>query len=288
MNENKIHTSCFICNSSKLKELSGYHKAGLMHCIECGFVFCKKIPSDKELETHYNSYPRTNNISSITVKRYHQLLDSFEKYRQTNNILDVGCGDGHFLEIAKQRGWNVYGTEFTDKAIELCIEKDINVKKGALNVLNYKENSFDVITSFEVIEHINNPIEEINLFNVLLRKNGLLYITTPNFNSLSRYILKQNWNIIEYPEHLSYYSKKTIRKLLVKNGLRKIKIETTGFSFSRFQTSIFDSTTNSKSTDSIIREKSENKWHYKLAKEVINFMLITFNKGDTIKASFIK
>ncbi len=206
------------------------------------------------------------NLESLVANRTQQLQAAVAELKRSYDITLEALGDALDLKDAETLGHSRRVTAFT-----ILIARAMGVPPD-----------------FEVIEHINNPIEEINLFNVLLRKNGLLYITTPNFNSLSRYILKQNWNIIEYPEHLSYYSKKTIRKLLVKNGLRKIKIETTGFSFSRFQTSIFDSTTNSKSTDSIIREKSENKWHYKLAKEVINFMLITFNKGDTIKASFIK
>ncbi len=228
-------------------------------------------------------------ISPITIKRYNELLDTFEKYRLTNNILDVGCGDGHFLEVAKQRGWNIYGTEFTDKAIELCLKKGINIKKGILNRTDFKELTFDIITSFEVIEHINNPMEELNKFNILLRKNGLLYITTPNFNSLSRYYLKQNWNVIEYPEHLCYYTKKTLVKLAELNSFSELAFYTTGFSFSRFQNSMSDKKTNNTvNKDDVIRIKSETNWHYKLVKKLTNYILTIFKKGDSIKVYFLK
>ena len=87
------------------------------------------------------------------------------------------------------------------------------MNEGILNPINYNF-KFDIITSFEVVEHINNPKEEINNYNQILRKGGLFYCTTPNFNSLSRRILKAKWNTICYPEHLSYYTIKTLTKLL--------------------------------------------------------------------------
>src|SRR5688572_25191665 len=121
---------CIICSSLKIVELKGYEDNYLVKCSGCGFVFSKKKPTDHELERHYSLYPRSGAISSITIKRYHQLLDKFEKYRVTNNLIDVGCGDGFFLETAKKRGWNVYGTEFTDEAIEVCERKGISMKKS--------------------------------------------------------------------------------------------------------------------------------------------------------------
>ncbi len=74
----------------------------------------------------------------------------------------------------------------TDKAVSICKGKGINIYHGQLNKNNYKEGFFDIVTSFEVLEHLNNPQEEIKKFNNILRKGGMLYLTTPNFNSFSR------------------------------------------------------------------------------------------------------
>ena len=147
----QFNTSCLICNSENLSDLERHSKNYLTKCKSCGFVFCKKNPTLIELTNYYKQYTRGGVISKITIKRYDELLDEFEKYRKTNNILDVGCGDGHFLEVAKKRGWNVFGTEFTDEAIDVCIKKGIKMHKGVLACENYSENEFDIITSFEVI-----------------------------------------------------------------------------------------------------------------------------------------
>lgn len=289
-----LHSKCIICGNTKLVSMPKYAKDYLNQCTNCSFVFCKKIPTNDELITHYEKYPRTNTISGITLKRYNELLDKFETYRQTNNILDIGCGDGFFLEEAKKRNWNVYGTEYTDVAITICNAKGINTAQGKLDSAKYSPSFFDIITSFEVIEHINNPNEDIAYCTAILRKGGGIYFTTPNFNSLSRLYLKNTWNVIEYPEHLSYYTKKTLTRLLNQNNFKIISFESTGISINRIIRS--KNTSNATTSngvnvafnDELIREKTETKWMYKIAKKIINSTLTLFNIGDTLKGFFIK
>lgn len=280
------HKKCLLCNSTELADLKNYEKDYLVKCNGCDFVFSHKIPSPEELQAHYNQYNRGCSISHITIKRYNELLDVFEKYRKTGNMLDIGCGDGHFLTTAMLRGWTVYGTEFTDEAIAICKAKGVNSHKGTLNADNYKGMEFDVITSFEVIEHINVPQAEIQNIKKILRNGGLLYMTTPNFNSVSRYVLGPKWTVIEYPEHLSYYTPKTMHAFLRNNGFGKIKIETTGINISRFKNSITPA--QGLNANEKFREKSESKAIYKYLKLIVNGILNVSQKGDNLKTYYIK
>lgn len=287
----KMHLSCLICGSTNLKNLEGYEKAYLCQCEKCSFVFSKCIPTSQELEQYYYNYSINNYISPLTIKRYNEILDQFEPFRKTNKIIDVGCGLGYFLIEAKKRGWEVHGSEFSSKLIEICEQKNINVQKGKLNEENYPAGSFDIVTSFEVLEHINNPLTDLAGFNYILRKGGLVYITTPNFNSLLRFKLKAAYNIITYPEHLSYYTPKTLEKVFNKSGFKKIKIVTTGISITRLK--ISQGKSNQKiisatSDDEKLRNKMDAKWHFKLAKNIINIALSTLGKGDSLKGWFIK
>jgi 2-polyprenyl-3-methyl-5-hydroxy-6-metoxy-1,4-benzoquinol methylase len=291
----KTHSECLICRSTDIKNLNGYEKKFLVKCNQCSFVFSGLIPSTEELVEHYEKYNRDNLIiSQVTIKRYHEILDSFEQFRKTNNILDVGCGVGFFLEIAKLRGWNVYGTEFSDKAIKICEDKGIKMKKGSLNCNDFEPDFFDIITSFEVIEHINNPLSEIRNFKAVLRTNGLVYITTPNFNSIERYLLKQDYNVIEYPEHLSYYTKITLNNLFVSNGFKKLNISSTGISVSRIKHSRSKKVAyslkklNKKDFDKEIRELSESSKFGLLIKSFINKALNLSSLGNSLKGYFIK
>lgn len=288
------HTCCLICNSDRIHRLNEYFpKHQLLKCKDCDFVFMEKIPTEVELDEHYAKYDYSGNtfLSPLTVKRYDELLKEFEKYRETNRILDVGCGRGWFLQVAKQHGWEVYGTEYSDEAIKLNRSKGIQIEQGSLQASSFEGMQFDVVTSFEVIEHINNPIEEIRYIHKLLRKGGLFYCTTPNFNAYLRYYLKEEYNVIGYPEHLSYYTKNTLKKLLKDQHFKPIKLLSTGISISRYRTS--KQNTKEKliakdSQDEKLRAQIEGKWYLEKLKSAVNYLLNLFGLGISLKGYFVK
>lgn len=285
----RIHENCLICVCGELKPLKNYKNHYLVKCHNCKFVFSQQIPTKEELDKCYGNYSRKDYLSATTIKRYNELLDIFEKYRKTNRILDVGCGIGYFLDAAKDRGWEVYGTEYTEEAVKICIEKGINTMKGTLDVNNYSEGMFDVITSFEVIEHIYNPIEDIDKIKILLRQEGALYITTPNFNSIERYYLKSNYSVICYPEHLSYYTKGTLNYLLRSQGFKKIYIKATGISITRLRRNAQDKHYISPtSDDEKARNIFERNCFTKRIKGFINWFLSVTGIGNSIKGLYCK
>jgi 2-polyprenyl-3-methyl-5-hydroxy-6-metoxy-1,4-benzoquinol methylase len=289
----KEHSSCLISGANDLFALKGYENNFLVKSKSSGFVFCAKIPTDNELLSHYENYPVGYNLDlSITRKRINEVLDGFEKYRIHNKILDVGCGPGIFLLEAKKRGWEVFGTEFTDKQITFLQEKGITAKKGKLSIEMFEKSYFDVIVSSEVIEHINNPLEELNLFHRMLRKGGLVYITTPNFNAIERYLLRGKYEIIEYPEHLCYYTPKTIDLLLRNTGFKKVRITTTGISIAHIRRSLNAKKVASNDelkqySDEKLRQSLEKGWKNEF-KKLINQLLNRFKLGNSLKAWYVK
>ena len=291
--EKTFHNSCLVCQGSDIKSIPGYERHDLSQCKTCGFVFMRKIPTQSELKEYYSTYAyeTERKMPEATKISIENLLNKFEKYRKNNSMLDVGCGEGWILEMAKTRGWQVYGTEFSPKAIDICSKKGIKMYSGLLRAENIEEKEFDIIVSTETIEHINNPRGEINNFYQLLRQGGLLYITTPNFNSYLRRLFKDKYDIIEYPEHLSYYTKKTLNKLLKDSGFRKLKLLTTGISLSRYQQSkIYESKQLSgiKNEDEQLREKIAKSPFLRILKVLINAMLTALGIGMKLKAFYVK
>jgi 2-polyprenyl-3-methyl-5-hydroxy-6-metoxy-1,4-benzoquinol methylase len=288
----KYHLECLVCGSPGLKALKGYEKHDLVKCRSCGFVFMRRVPSAEELDAYYStySYGREQYLSPLTIKSYNILLDELEKFRTNNRLLDVGCGSGFFLDEAKKRGWEVYGTEYSAKAVEMCRQKGITIKEGMLDPVSFGGKTFDVITSFEVLEHINNPKEELASIHKLLRTGGLFYCTTPNFNSLMRYYLGDKYNVITYPEHLSYYTKSTLNKVVTERGFRPYKFLSTGISLSRLRTSkgSNEELISSGSSDELLRQKIEKKPLLGIAKKIVNSLLTLTNTGLTLKGYYIK
>lgn len=164
------------------------------------------------------------------------------------------------------------------------------MKLGALDPAQYEQESFDIITWFEVIEHINTPNIELQKINQLLRSNGLIYTTTPNFNSLSRRFLKSDYNVITYPEHLCYYQASTLKLAMKSNGFNPLSIYSDGFSVSRMWLSQGTSETNpisQTSQDEKIRRMTE-QGIFRLARNMINAMLNLFKLGDSLKCWSVK
>lgn len=285
-----LHHNCLLCSSPILSKLEAYRHAYLVKCANCGFVFSSKIPTDAELSSYY-SYSRRSTVSPLTINRYNEILDIFESYRKTNTILDIGCSNGYFLAVANKRGWLTYGTELTDDTIEVCSNKGIKMQKGVLNPEHYKNIEFDVVCSFEIIEHINNPVEEMKNIKRILRTGGVFYFTTPNFNSISRRLLQKKWSIIVYPEHLCYYTPKTADYLLKKNSFSKLKLITTGFSISRMSKVLRFQKVKKialANTDEILRNKMEENIFLHFMKISVNALLILLKIGDTLKGFYQK
>jgi 2-polyprenyl-3-methyl-5-hydroxy-6-metoxy-1,4-benzoquinol methylase len=295
--DRKEHEACLLSGSKDLFRLKGYEEANLVKSKPLGFIFSKSIPTKEQLVKHYDRYSRQDYLSPVTIKRFDELLAVFEKYRKNNRILDVGCGVGYFLQHAITKGWEVYGTEFTDAAIESCSSKGINMKQGTISTDWYEKDSFDIITSFEVIEHINNPLDEVKNFYQLLRKGGLLYFTTPNFNCFERFWLKSAYSVICYPEHLCYYTPKTIDFLMKQVGLKKVSLTTSGISISRLSNSYNNQAetvienkelVSSTTKDERLRVWTENFYVGNIIKILVNGMLNTFGIGNTIKGVYMK
>lgn len=288
------HTTCLVCKSNNIKQLANYYESkGLIKCKKCGFVFMEQIPTIDELDAHYKTYSYASEqyLSPLTIERYNLLLDEFEQYRKTNKLLDVGCGMGYFLIQAKKRGWEVYGTEYSETAVAICEKEGVEMRKGQLTPELFTNESFDVITSFEVLEHINNPNEELQLIHQFLRKDGLFYCTTPNFNSLMRYYLQSDYDVITYPEHLSYYIKKTLNRMITQNGFRKVKFLSTGISITRIKTSKKMSNERiiaNDNSDEKLRVNISKKWYLKAAKDLVNKLLTISNSGLTLKGYYEK
>lgn len=285
---NKVN--CKVCSSEKLSKLGEKYPVDLYRCDECGLVMFSTEPTEDILKSHYENYPVSGIVSPITKSRYEELLDLLEPFRKTGRILDIGCGEGFFLESAKKRGWDVHGTEFSSVYIPICKAKGISMEYGRLDISNYPEGSFDVITWFEVIEHINRPNEELEKFRHLVRVGGAVYLTTPNIDSLSRKILGPKWTAITFPDHLCYYSPTSIRFLFKRHGFSPLQVKTTGISIGRIKDSIRqDSGSRLQEFHEVDRkwqERFEKKGVMSLIKSSANTILNLTGKGDSLKALF--
>ena len=287
----RYHLICPSCSSDRFILLDSYKQENLHLCKDCKLVFDTRIPDKETLVNHYKQYSRKDYNSPVTITRYKELLEKFEKFRKHNRILDLGCGVGYFLEVAKENNWEVYGTEYTIEAIEICKQKGIKMIEGDFPTSASGLSEFDIVTSFEVIEHIGEPFTHIREAYKVLRKGGLFYLTTPNFNSLNSKILKNKWNVICFPEHLMYFNSSSLKRILNRNGFEVKEILTSGMSPGRLLKSKYQEKmdfTDSSETDEQLRQKIEKKAFWKSLKFLINKVLNLSKWGESLKCYAVK
>jgi SAM-dependent methyltransferase len=251
-------------------------------------VFHNEFSNDAELREYYSHYYRGDNLafSAITEDRFQTLLSSFEDYRQTGRVLDVGCGAGHFLKVAIDRGWSAYGTEIAGGAFEQLSSLGVNLFCGELQAANYMDGFFDVVYCSEVLEHLLDPVALLRESYRILRAGGFLYLTTPNYNSLSRRLLGSNWRVIG-KEHICYFTPKTLSRALVEAGFAKVKVSSRNIDPNELRKilgrhSVPPGTGFQAEPTERLRQRLETNRALSLAKNVANLFLSVTSTGDTL------
>jgi len=283
----ETRVACVACEGRRLRPLPTYRRAHLVRCRDCGLVFAGRDPSEEELARNYGEYSREDYDSPITRRRYQELLDGFEPYRRTGRILDMGCGIGFFLEEAESRGWEAHGSEFEPRAVEIVRGKGLRCLQAPLTAGSFEPGSFDVVTAFEVVEHLRDPRAEAETIARALRPGGLFYCTTPNFSSLSRRLLRDRWRVIAYPEHLSYFTPSTLRSWLARYGFSPAKLRTTGIGLADLRRGIASPEEPGRGSDESLRGRLEGSRMLRAAKGAANAALSATGTGDTIKGHFV-
>lgn len=134
-------------------------------------------------------------------------LNGSEKGR----LLDVGCGNGIFLDQMKQLGWEVVGVEPDEGAASVAVQKfGLEVFQGSLEEAKFPNGHFNAITLNHVLEHVLDPIELLKECRRVLRPGGKLVVATPNIRSLGVYVFGEYWRGLEVPRHLFLFSTRAL------------------------------------------------------------------------------
>lgn len=206
-------------------------------CITCEQIQIDPFPSLQEIMDAYpDVYPAyIGNIKNNRGKFYNLLLIAHDRIRMRcliphikpdAKILDIGSGNGDFLCYFKKHGVkDLHGIDFNTHAIKIMEKRGIQAFHGMY--LNYqgKKESFDLISMNHYIEHVLNPVAELQKSFDLLKPGGILFGILPNFNGLERSFFKKFWGGNHVPRHTFQYSDKQLKNLLKKTGFAQVKIK---------------------------------------------------------------
>ncbi|WP_297797326.1 class I SAM-dependent methyltransferase [uncultured Eudoraea sp.] len=202
--------------------------------LDSEFNMLKTHPEPKNLEDYYDSESYISHkdsgrtlmdklyqyVKRYSLKRKINLINAY--CNQNKKLLDIGAGTGSFLEIAKSNGWDTYGVEPNKLARGLAEEKGLQLKE---NINFIKEEGFQVITMWHVLEHLSNLDAQIDKICSLLKEDGTLMLAVPNFQSYDAKYYKQYWAAYDVPRHLSHFSQTAIKRIFAKHGMKVIKVK---------------------------------------------------------------
>ena len=218
---------CPLCNQPPVEFAVDYQGFHLCRCPKCGLQFQNPRLTFDELadKIYTEDYCPGHEESSSTTAFARQIKNFEELTGRKGSVLDVGCGNGSFLQFAKQNGWETFGAD-----IRLSPETSrltCPLWEGRLPEIDFGGTTFDVIRFNHVLEHLQNPLIELARCRDLLNPGGLVFVGVPNLAGVSPRIknlqsklgLKKNrWRHYAAMHHLYFFTPETLRAMVERAG----------------------------------------------------------------------
>jgi SAM-dependent methyltransferase len=194
---------------------------GIERCEDCGIAFTRPPPATTDLEKYYPAeyhgggtgrFPSP--VERLQRSLYRRRATTVEQILgRKGSVLDIGCGPGFLLREFRDRGWQVHGTEFSERTAAYAR----NVLQLPISVgseLNFQDGSFDAVVMWHVLEHMPDPEGTVSEVTRLLRAGGVFLCAVPNFGSAEARFARDKWFHLDVPRHLNHFTVPALRKLL--------------------------------------------------------------------------
>lgn len=203
----------------------------LCRCEKCGFLFTQDFPAEAEIGAYYNasSYISHSDTHKGLVNKLYHGVRSFmlqrkahivecESHRKSGRLLDIGTGTGYFADTMHRQGWTVEAVEKSASARAFAQEHFSLEVKPEEALTEFAPESFDVITLWHVLEHIEPLNKTFEVLNHLLADNGVLIVAVPNHGSFDAKKYGAYWAAYDVPRHLWHFTPDTIQRFGNKHG----------------------------------------------------------------------
>jgi len=208
------------------------HAYKLARCTDCSLVWLENAPPMEEMAYHYgDAYHQV--ISGIgeaeVARRWQKQRNVLSQFSTRGSLLDLGCSSGSFLSTFKNDSWELYGIEIDPKQADRARQMTrAQIFTGDLFEVSFPPQSFDVVTGFHVLEHLDRPLERLAKIYELLKPKGIFYLGIPNVGSWEARLFRSYWFGLELPRHLYHYSPQSLRRVMSTAGFHECLLRTPG------------------------------------------------------------
>ncbi|HYG76591.1 MAG TPA: class I SAM-dependent methyltransferase [Planctomycetota bacterium] len=197
---------------------------GICQCPKCNLIFLSPRPPVDAMKTYYDEYyegdaarsPRQENRAARHIRRLMRYAS------KPGRLLDVGAGDGYFLNAARKAGWQVEGLELSQPRVKHAKDWfDLTLHSTVLSDAPFAAQSFDAIGMFQLIEHVHDPRAVLKKVHELLRPGGILMMSTPNVLAYAR--KNRDVNTWRIPRHLFFFTPRTLVNAVENSGFTVLR-----------------------------------------------------------------
>lgn len=222
---------CCVCNNKDHEKFHlKYQKdnCAIVTCDVCSFYFIPPYYRKKIEYTQYKNSDVTAAVRSgnnwVKIQRHKLRFKFIQKFVRSGKLFDLGAGWGHFMLAGKELGYDVYGIEIAEQPYLYCVN-DLKLPVDHIDFFAMDETKkFDVITMWDVLEHIDKADEFLEKCSKLNVSGSYLFIQVPQIDSYFAKKYKDNWKMMGL-DHVNYFGKETITKILAKHGYEVVKIK---------------------------------------------------------------
>jgi 2-polyprenyl-3-methyl-5-hydroxy-6-metoxy-1,4-benzoquinol methylase len=230
--------NCPLCGCVGGKKIFGTFDLFYIACPDCGCAYVEKFPvdpSDIYSDEEYEQIAASSYLDNVDyrkerfgVERINLVKNNIKKNPNDAKLLDVGCGTGWFLDVAKENGFNVCGIEFGEHLAK-ATEKRLGIKVYTEALSSFEKTEvFDIITMFDVIEHVKDPRKLLESMYDHLVSGGIGVLFTPNLDSFAIQTLKEHSSLVCPCDHTFLFNEKSLRKTGEQIGFEVIYSATKG------------------------------------------------------------
>ncbi len=160
----------------------------------------------------------------LIVKNMRKFLSFLTSRKPSGKLLDVGCAFGYVVELSRRSGYDAYGfdpSHFAVMKARKLVGKE-RIQESTIGTATYKKESFDVITMFDVFEHLQDPLADMKKLTRLLKKDGIIIVATGDTESVAARVMRRRWTFFIPPQHIFFFHKRNITDLFRRAGLKPV------------------------------------------------------------------
>jgi 2-polyprenyl-3-methyl-5-hydroxy-6-metoxy-1,4-benzoquinol methylase len=222
---------CPVCGSAERSPVVEQNRLQVVRCPRCAQRYVWPVPSAAVLQAIYDGAYYRGGHGSVGFSDYGSLararrrmfghhLDRLRPFLSGGRVLDVGCATGDFLLVARDRGWEVLGVD-PSPAADQARAAGLRICGGTIRDAEIEAGSLDLITFWDVLEHVPDPVGELRLAAGLLRQDGLVALTVPDAGGLTARLSGKRWfGYKTAGEHLQFFTAATLRRTLAAAGFQ--------------------------------------------------------------------